>query len=249
MGVRCPWVPASAVSAWSEVVEGGGGAGSRMAGMAGVGVVARRVHDRRHLPESEPGAQSWRRPCWASAGVDLDSADVVGGGFGNDKVDRVADQEAGCVRGLPVGRRAGVRSEVATTLRGHRVRPRTEPLVAVSLPGWTATCACGRSAAAARSERRPLDAGDALTCCFGVEVRGFEPLASSVRDLHGIFFKELRGVEDRGRPVRNTRSAAVDGRICGHDPPRLSGGLPGRYGHRLLPVCCPGVADPTFRTT
>jgi hypothetical protein len=32
--------------------------------------------------------------------------------------------------------------------------------------------------------------------CCGVEVRGFEPLASSVRDLHGHFFKELRGIED-----------------------------------------------------
>jgi hypothetical protein len=29
----------------------------------------------------------------------------------------------------------------------------------------------------------------------------------------------------------------------------FAGGLPGRYGHRLLPVCCPDVADPTFGTT
>jgi hypothetical protein len=33
-----------------------------------------------------------------------------------------------------------------------------------------------------------------------VEVRGFEPLASSVRDLYRAFPKELRGVEDRGNP-------------------------------------------------
>ena len=26
-------------------------------------------------------------------------------------------------------------------------------------------------------------------------------------------------------------------------------GSPDRYGHRLLPVCCPDVADPTFGTT
>jgi hypothetical protein len=58
---------------------------------------------------------------------------------------------------------------------------------------------------------------------------------------------ELRGVEDRGRRVRNARSVAVDGRIGGHDPPRFVGGLPGRYGHRLLPVCCPDVAPPDLR--
>jgi hypothetical protein len=50
---------------------------------------------------------------------------------------------------------------------------------------------------------------------------------------------ELRGVENWGRRVRNARSVAVDGRIGGHDPPRFPGGLPGRYGPRLLPVCCP----------
>jgi hypothetical protein len=39
--------------------------------------------------------------------------------------------------------------------------------------------------------------------------------------------------------VRNARSVAVDGRIGGHDSPRFADGLPGRYGHRLLPSCCP----------
>jgi hypothetical protein len=38
--------------------------------------------------------------------------------------------------------------------------------------------------------------------------------------------------------VRNARSVAVDGRIGAHDPPRFAGGLPSRYAHRLLPVCC-----------
>jgi hypothetical protein len=46
VGVRCLCVAASAVSGRSEVLERGGGAGSRMAGMAGVGVVARWVHAR-----------------------------------------------------------------------------------------------------------------------------------------------------------------------------------------------------------
>ena len=39
---------------------------------------------------------------------------------------------------------------------------------------------------------------------------------------------------------------AVDGRIGGHDSPWFSGGLPGRYEHRLLPICCPDGADPTL---
>jgi hypothetical protein len=37
------------------------------------------------------------------------------------------------------------------------------------------------------------------------------------------------------------------GRIDAHDPPRFPAGSPGRYGHRLLPVCCPDRAtqDPS----
>ena len=91
---------------------------------------------------------------------------VVGGGWA------VAGSTAWATRigwmGAGIARwwRAGVRSEVATTLRGHRVRPRAGRLVAASLLGWTATCACGRGAAAARGERRLLDAGDALTCAL-----------------------------------------------------------------------------------
>jgi hypothetical protein len=34
----------------------------------------------RRLPESEPGDRGWRRQCWASGGVGLDLAVVVGGG-------------------------------------------------------------------------------------------------------------------------------------------------------------------------
>jgi hypothetical protein len=45
--------------------------------------------------------------------------------------------------------------------------PRASRRASESLPGWTAAYARGRSAAANCSERRPLDAGDALTCWFG----------------------------------------------------------------------------------
>ena len=39
--------------------------------------------------------------------------------------------------------------------------------------------------------------------------------------------------------MRNAKSAAIDARIGGHDPPRFPSTLYGCYGHRLLPVCCP----------
>jgi hypothetical protein len=60
---------------------------------------------------------------------------------------------------------------------------------------------------------------------------------------------ELRGVEDRGRGVRNARSMAVDGRIGCHYPPRSSGALHDRYGHQLLLICCPTAPTPTLGTT
>jgi hypothetical protein len=89
-------------------------------------MVARRIHDRFVVCRSEPGDRAWRRPCWVSGGVGLDVAVVVG------VVWAVASSTAWLTR---VGRmrariarwwRAGVRSEVATTLRGHRGRPRAE---------------------------------------------------------------------------------------------------------------------------
>lgn len=44
--------------------------------------------------------------------------------------------------------------------------------------------------------------------------------------------------------MRNPRSLSVNGGTGGHDPPRFSAGLLGRYQHQLLPVCCPNDADP-----
>jgi hypothetical protein len=64
-GVRYPGVPASAVSEPGEFVKRADAASSHTARTAGVGVVARTISTTGcGLPESEPDARSWRRPCW-----------------------------------------------------------------------------------------------------------------------------------------------------------------------------------------
>jgi hypothetical protein len=75
------------------------------------------------------------------------------GGFSSGLSGVAADASSGC--------RRRPRSVVAVE------DPRPSRLVAASLPSWTATCACGRGEAATSGERRPLDAGDALTCSVG----------------------------------------------------------------------------------
>jgi hypothetical protein len=127
VGVRCPWVSASTVSG-REVVERWRWAGSRMAGMAGVGVVACGVHGQfvvglgRSLAV-EPGAGR-AGPAEGSAWTWPSSWAVVGSWLGRA---RGRPGLAGCAGGSSVGWRAGVPSEAATTLRGHRVRTRAEP--------------------------------------------------------------------------------------------------------------------------
>ena len=129
-GVRCPaWV--SGVRGFPRPLcptgrlWGGGGADSRMAGMAGVGVVAGPVHGQfvgcpgRNLAvEAGVGragpaeASTWTSPSsWELVGVVAGST-VWATGMGW--------MGAGIARWW----RAGVRSEAATTLRGHRVRLR-----------------------------------------------------------------------------------------------------------------------------
>jgi hypothetical protein len=129
-GVRCP--------AWVSSVRGfrvhcvrpggcgrGGGADSRMAGMAGVGVVAGPVHGQfvgcsgRNLAvEAGVGragpaeASAWTSPSWWELVGVVAGSTAWGTGMGW--------MGAGIARWW----RAGVRSEAATTLRGHRVRLR-----------------------------------------------------------------------------------------------------------------------------
>jgi len=102
-----------------EVAGCGGGAGRRTAGMAGVGVVARHVHDgassaevgawRSKLATGRAGPAEGRPWTWSS------SWEVVGSGPGRPSG---RPGEAGCARGSPIGRQLAV-----TTLRGHCVRP------------------------------------------------------------------------------------------------------------------------------
>jgi hypothetical protein len=122
----------------------------------------------RRLPGSEPGGRGWRRPCWASGGVGLDFAVVVGAGRGSGWVDRVGDRDGLDGRGdrpLVASRGCAAKRRLRCVVIVCGSGPGR--LVAASLLGWAATCACGRGAAAECSERRRLDAGDALTCGFG----------------------------------------------------------------------------------
>ena len=88
VGVRCPCAPASAVSDRGEAVVDGGGVGSRVAGMAGIGVLARRVHDRLLVTPGEAAqaalGQGRRR---------LGPGRRCGRWWGGGEVDRVADQD------------------------------------------------------------------------------------------------------------------------------------------------------------
>jgi hypothetical protein len=134
---------------------------------AGVGAVAPR--DPRPpcpLPESEPGARAGcRRCCQRGVGLDL----VVVGGFRQRPGELASPtREQPAARESPVRKAAGwpdqrprLRSEVIVS------GPGPSRLVSENLCGWTLPRACGRSAAATCSERRPLDAGDALTCKVG----------------------------------------------------------------------------------
>ena len=189
-GVQCPVSSvASGVHAFRVRCVRPGGRGGRRGGRQPRGWDGRGRRGRppcprpaRRLPESAPGDRGWRRPCWASGGVGLDLAVVVGGGWAVARSTACRPGGVGCARESPVVGELGW----AARWRPRSVviveAPGPGRLVATSLPARTATCARGRSAAATCSERRRLDAGDALTCEVGVEVRGFEPLASSVRE-------------------------------------------------------------------
>jgi hypothetical protein len=148
VGVRCPWVPASIVSG-REVVEGGGGGRSPTAGMAGVGVVARRVHGQfvvspARILAIEAGAgragsaeaSAWAWPSW----------EVVGQWPGRP---RGRPGQGRICAGIARWWRAGVCSEAATTLRGHHLRPRAESPGRCESPGlgWDLRVRpwCGRS--------------------------------------------------------------------------------------------------------
>jgi hypothetical protein len=80
VGVRCPCVPASAVSGRNEVRERGGGQAAARLGWPGSAWSPPVSTTGSSSAESEPGARSRRRLCWPSGGVGLDLAVVVRGG-------------------------------------------------------------------------------------------------------------------------------------------------------------------------
>jgi hypothetical protein len=93
-----PLCPAR-VRSWSAVV------GRQLYGWDGRGRRGRplRPCPARGLPESAPRARSWRRRCWASRGVGVDLAVVVGGGWAWPGRPRGRPGQGGCTRGSFVG--------------------------------------------------------------------------------------------------------------------------------------------------
>jgi hypothetical protein len=155
--VSCPRPTVGAVvGSWSELVAGGS-AGERPAA------------DRQQAPVATTGAvghlAAWHRNpsggrlVWA-ASHGLKRRD--GPWFRTGRM-------ASPARRGDVWRRTRrvARIGVVTTLSGHRVKRGAEPPGLQRLPGFIATRACGRRAAATCSERRPREADDALTCEFG----------------------------------------------------------------------------------
>jgi hypothetical protein len=99
----------------------------------------------------------------------------------------------------------------------------------------------GQRPAISLNRRRPLVTADSPGDRCGMDPARIQPQAtSSVRDLHGRFCKEPRGVEDRGKPVRNRRSVAVDSKSA----VMILHGL--RSGSPVVTntSCCPLAAHP-----
>ena len=172
-GVRCPaWV--SGVRGFPRPLYPAGRLWRGAVGRQPHGWDGRRRRGRlpcprpvRRLPGSEPGGRGWPRPCWSAEGSAWtwpSSWAVVGQRLGRP---RGRPGLAGWARGSPVGGESGCAARWRLRCVVIVCGPGPGRLVAASLLGWTATCACGRGAAAARSERRRLDAGDALTCNVG----------------------------------------------------------------------------------
>jgi hypothetical protein len=120
--VRRPVSVRSTSADRSEVVERGGGAGSRTAGMAGVGVVACRVHNRLVVcPSRSLALEAGAGRAGVNGGVGLDSAVDTGKWLGG-RVDRMADPDRPEARGgSPVGRepRCAVRSRRPSRASAH----------------------------------------------------------------------------------------------------------------------------------
>jgi hypothetical protein len=127
VGVRCPWVPASTVSGrgWGGVAPGQAAAWLGWPASAWSPAVSTASSSSARVGawRSSPGA-GCAGPAEGSAWTWPSSWAVVGSWLGRA---RGRPGLAGCAGGSSVGWRAGVPSEAATTLRGHRVRTRAEP--------------------------------------------------------------------------------------------------------------------------
>jgi hypothetical protein len=172
-GVRCPaWVsgvrgfprplcPAGGGEGWRRGRQPHGWDGRRRRGRLPCPRPVGRRPSRSLAVEAGPGLLGQGR---GRLGLGRRSWAVVGQWLGRP---RGRPGWAGWARGSPVGGEPGCAARRRLRWVVIVCGPGPSRLVAASLLGWTATCACGRGAAAACSERRLLDADDALTCEVG----------------------------------------------------------------------------------
>jgi hypothetical protein len=79
-------------------------------------------------------------------------------------------------------------------------------------------------------------------------VRGFEPLASSVRDLHWGFGMELCTIENYAISWEMPAQWTSPMRIGAHVPTHLSHACSAPHSRHLLPVCCPSLTRDSYGT-
>jgi hypothetical protein len=154
-GVRCPaWCPVSVGSRVHGVRPGGCGGVAPGQAAAWLGWPASAWSPAVSTAswsaaESEPDDRGWPRSAGSGEGSAWTWPPFVGGGCGSGWVDRVGDRDGLDGRGIARWWRAGVRSEAATTLGGHRVRPRAESSGRCEPPGLDCDLRvrpwCGRS--------------------------------------------------------------------------------------------------------
>jgi hypothetical protein len=155
VGVRCPWVPASSV----RPAGCGGWRWGTQPPHGRVGVVACGVHGQFvGCPGRDLAVEAGAGRAGPAEGSAWTWPSFVGGGWAVARSTAWATRIGWMGAGIARWWRAGVRSEVATTLRGHRARPRAGSPGRCKPPGLDCDLRarpwCGRSMRRAPPARR-----------------------------------------------------------------------------------------------